>query len=200
MRCPDCEGRGFNYSDPDGKQLVCQTCGGQEYMSKPYPGIPAGILDEDLEEYMNEKGGPFDAAIDAIRNWQRVIEPYAEMHIEEIANLEEAVHVLLDWPKWEPLIKAAGRVNKRETLSEYLFARSLMTSHPFACCEICHDHRALLESLPEPGREVEEEPKRYRCESCGKDFDKKLFSHSRTEENQMGEPVEVECGPITEVK
>jgi Lar family restriction alleviation protein len=24
-------------------------------MSEPYPGIPAGILDEDLEEYMSEK-------------------------------------------------------------------------------------------------------------------------------------------------
>lgn len=58
--------------------------------------------------------------------------------------------------------------------------------------------RALVEALPDG--EVEEEPKHYRCESCGKDFDKKLFSHSRTEENQVGDPVEVECGPISEVK
>jgi len=28
MICPDCEGRGFNYSDPDGKQLRCDRCDG----------------------------------------------------------------------------------------------------------------------------------------------------------------------------
>jgi DnaJ-class molecular chaperone len=27
--CPDCEGRGYNYSDPDHKQLVCDSCDGQ---------------------------------------------------------------------------------------------------------------------------------------------------------------------------
>lgn len=26
--CPDCGGRGYTLSDPDGKQLMCQTCGG----------------------------------------------------------------------------------------------------------------------------------------------------------------------------
>lgn len=26
--CCDCEGRGFNYSDPDGRQLICSTCDG----------------------------------------------------------------------------------------------------------------------------------------------------------------------------
>jgi len=31
--------------------------------TKAYPGIPAGICDEDLEEHMSEKG-PFDAAIE----------------------------------------------------------------------------------------------------------------------------------------
>jgi len=28
--CRDCNGRGFNYSDPDGKQLACQTCEEEE--------------------------------------------------------------------------------------------------------------------------------------------------------------------------
>src|SRR4030042_7114213 len=42
--------------------------------------------------------------------------------------------------------------------------------------------------------EKEEQPKQYRCESCGKWFDKKLFSHSRTEESISGEMVEVEGG------
>ena len=26
--CKDCDGRGYNLSDPDGKQLVCTTCDG----------------------------------------------------------------------------------------------------------------------------------------------------------------------------
>jgi len=38
--CPDCDGRGFNYSDPDRKLLVCGMCGGdgelEEAMSKKY--------------------------------------------------------------------------------------------------------------------------------------------------------------------
>jgi len=47
--------------------------------------------------------------------------------------------------------------------------------------------------------EIEEKPKQYRCEGCGREFDKKLFSHSRAEMGKDGNPVEVECGPITEV-
>lgn len=30
LQCPDCAGKGFTYSDPDGKQLVCHTCEGEE--------------------------------------------------------------------------------------------------------------------------------------------------------------------------
>lgn len=107
---------------------------------------------------MSDKKGPFDAAIDAIRGWQRVIEVYSEMHIEEIANLEEAVHVLLDWPKWEPLIEAAGKVDGRRAirtlatlLQVYVEAEGRLIPEleealrGGAVIEI----RALLESLPE---------------------------------------------------
>ena len=47
-------------------------------------------------------------------------------------------------------------------------------------------------------KEMEEEPIIYRCESCGKWFDRKVFSHSRTEMNKNGGFMAVECGPITE--
>ena len=49
MICPDCEGRGFNYSDPDGKILECQTCESTGEVekeelhakAKPVRGVPA---------------------------------------------------------------------------------------------------------------------------------------------------------------
>jgi len=71
-----------------------------------------------------------------------------------------------------------------------------------------YNHPELMnEILPAMLREAgvegekEEEPKQYRCENCGKRFDKKLFSHSRTEESISGDNmVEVECGPITEIE
>jgi len=37
--CPDCDGRGYTYSDPDGKQLICQTCG--ETDSAAFAGMDA---------------------------------------------------------------------------------------------------------------------------------------------------------------
>ena len=40
-------------------------------------------------------------------------------------------------------------------------------------------------------------PEIWQCQSCGKEFDRKTFSHSRTEADLRGNPVEVECGPIS---
>lgn len=43
MICPDCEGRGYNYSDPDHKMMECTTCDGageleeEEYYGKTRP-------------------------------------------------------------------------------------------------------------------------------------------------------------------
>jgi len=41
--CPDCGGRGYSYSDPDGKQLKCGMCDGfgevEEEISEPH-GCP----------------------------------------------------------------------------------------------------------------------------------------------------------------
>jgi len=136
------------------------------------------------------ENGPFDAAI----SWLRVPVGLSD------EQKETAIRVLEDWPKWKPLIEAAGKVDKKECLACLDCAWCVMfidLKNKNRVSEGLKPIRALLESLP--GKEVEEEPKHYRCESCGKDFDKKLFSHSRTEENMQGEPVEVECGPITEI-
>ena len=62
--------------------------------------------------------------------------------------------------------------------------------------EISNAIRALIEHGPEV--ETEEEPRQYRCEGCGKHFDQKTFSHSRAEMGKDGNPIEIECGPITE--
>ncbi len=34
MTCPDCDGKGYNYSDPDHKQLVCARCDGTGEIEK----------------------------------------------------------------------------------------------------------------------------------------------------------------------
>jgi len=58
----------------------------------------------------------------------------------------------------------------------------------------------IIAMLEEIGIEVEEEPELYRCECCGKEFDHKVFSHTRTEMGFNGQPVPVECGPIVKVE
>lgn len=40
--------------------------------------------------------------------------------------------------------------------------------------------------------------KRWRCESCGERFDVETFSHARGEDDGHGNPVQVECGPVSE--
>jgi len=100
---------------------------------------------------MSEPKRPFDAAIDAIRNWQRVIEPYADRHIEEIADLEEAVHVLLDWPKWRPLIKAAERVDKKMT---FMALEDLPLAGFSAQNIIRNQLYSLLEALPDKAEDT----------------------------------------------
>ena len=66
-------------------------------MSEPYPGIPAGILDEDLEEYMSEKKGPFDAAI---------------RRISVLVNDHGDGTDAWVWDTIRPVLEAAGRVDK----------------------------------------------------------------------------------------
>jgi hypothetical protein len=129
------------------------------------------------------KSGPFDASLETLRYNVMVSHSWVK------EDYEAGIRVL----------EAAGKVDKMKALDGLEALRAMMSRELFMDTgSTFQSFRALLEALPD--KEVEEEPKRYRCESCGKDFDKKLFSHSRTEENMMGEPVEVECGPITEAK
>ena len=98
---------------------------------------------------MSEKKGPFDAAIDAIRGWLRAIEAYSEMHVEEIANLEEAIHVLLDWSGWKPLTEAAGRVDRANALESLRDAIENGEGGTENYIRGLVESRALIESLPE---------------------------------------------------
>jgi hypothetical protein len=101
----------------------------------------------------------FDAAIDAIRGWQRVIEAYAEKHPDEIANLEEAIHILTDYPRWQPLLETAGGVDKARAIRVLatLLQRYVMGMETITIPELENDLkagavkeiRALLASIPD---------------------------------------------------
>ena len=92
--------------------------------TKDYPGTPAGILDEDLEEHMSEKK-PFDAAIKAIeKQIERIEQDYSfprhpDDRKNEIISLEVAIRVLEDWAKWKPLIEAAEKIVDRIVSTGY---------------------------------------------------------------------------------
>jgi len=58
---------------------------------KPYPGIPAGILDEDLEEYMSKKKGPFDSAIKLLGGYGGIITTKAERECDAAIRVLEAL-------------------------------------------------------------------------------------------------------------
>lgn len=75
--CPDCGGRGYSYSDPDGKQLVCQTCGGDDTDSATFMGMDKAIeLMREKIELMSGKEGKVsekystDELIEAL-SWSR---------------------------------------------------------------------------------------------------------------------------------
>jgi hypothetical protein len=44
--------------------------------------------------------------------------------------------------------------------------------------------------------ELDPEPEIWVCEACGKEFDKKTFSHDRMIDDGHGNPRPMECGPI----
>jgi hypothetical protein len=44
------------------------------------------------------------------------------------------------------------------------------------------------------------EERRYRCESCGEYFDEPLLDHARAVDDGHGNPIPVQCGPISEEK
>ena len=63
--------------------------------------------------------------------------------------------ILKDWPKWEPLIEAARKVDKKTCLDEMddcYYSKSL---NPWGTeARILGEIRALLESLPEKGERI----------------------------------------------
>jgi len=99
---------------------------------------------------MSEKK-PFDEAIETLRYYH----PYKNKAAKE--SIKSAIRVLEDWPKWEPLIEAAGKVDKHTVLScfdcawEYCFAPSVcdIDNTGEACQGSKTSIRTLLEVLPD---------------------------------------------------
>ena len=104
---------------------------------------------------MSEPKGPFDDAIRILHEAKGEAILVDEELVE--VQLDAAIRVLEDWPKWEPLIEAAGKVDKHTVLScfdcawEYCFT-------PFACdvdntgkaCQCSKmSIRVLLDVLPD---------------------------------------------------
>jgi hypothetical protein len=56
---------------------------------------------------MSETKGPFDTSIKVLG-----------YGVGDGGDFEAAIRVLEDWPKWEPLIKAAGKVDKTDCLDQ----------------------------------------------------------------------------------
>jgi len=149
---------------------------------------------------MSKPKGLFDAAIWVLEK-QRAIEDMAGRQV-----FAEKLHIAIR------VLEAAGKVEKQrglEMIDEHIgLEMEGYFGPPHQNNEACKKQdegileyvkilwqiRALLEALPDG----EKEPKRYRCESCGKEFDKRFFSHSRAEDDGLGNPIEVECGPICE--
>jgi len=113
--------------------------------------------------------GKFDAAIRILTDHKR---SYLDTGFSGYAKqMDEAI----------ALLEAAGKITEGDAIGA-------------ECGVITEDALGLIvAALPE----VEEQPKRYRCEGCGRTFDAKLFSHSGAVDDGKGNPIEVECGPIS---
>ena len=116
----------------------CNGSGGQGKIRKP-PHIKEG--------QMSEKK-PFDAVIGLLRELLK-----DELKIlvpSDHPKLEVAIRILKDWPKWEPLIEAARKVDKKTCLDEMddcYYSKSL---NPWGTeARILGEIRALLEALPD---------------------------------------------------
>jgi hypothetical protein len=68
----------------------------------------------------------------------------------EREELRQAIRVLEDWPKWEPLIEAAGRVDKEPCINALYDVSFLSCKKPPSdwILNRLQNIRALLESLP----------------------------------------------------
>jgi len=114
---------------------------------------------------MSKKKEPFDAAINELHG---VIGEAEETGIWDdlIGECKAAIRVLKDWPKWEPLIEAAGKVDKQECLTwidemsdvpvvitEMLGTNEWATTYNSRSISPKQEIRALLEALPERAKE-----------------------------------------------
>jgi hypothetical protein len=150
--CPDCGGKGYSYSDPDHRQIVCTSCDG-----------PKDIKEEKVSE---TKKGPFDLALEILEQEKRDISKGFERLGREgerqkcMEEILAATRVLGEYPKWAKLIEAAGKVDKETILGEFdnlvssCHGGFVPTDEEFrACFKGCKEGirivRALLESLPD---------------------------------------------------
>ena len=92
---------------------------------------------------MSEPKGPFDAAFSLLRanlkgwvslrgEYERAGKSYAKACAQAEANdLESAIRVLEDWPKWEPLIEAAQRKINIQAMDEGLWFVAITASEEY---------------------------------------------------------------------
>ena len=83
---------------------------------------------------MSEPKGPFDTSLTVLR-----------YGIGDGEDFEAAIRVLEDWPKWEPLIEAAGGVDKNEALETITYFERYGGYDRKRAFQI----RAFLEALPD---------------------------------------------------
>ena len=75
---------------------------------------------------MSEKKGPFDAAINHLTNRLN-----SRGEGSEREELRQAIRILEDWPKWEPLIEAAQRKINIQVMDEGLWFVAITASEEY---------------------------------------------------------------------
>ena len=96
---------------------------------------------------MSKKQGLFDAAIKILRDSTIRLRAF---NIEP-NDINFAIRVLKDWPKWKPLIEAAGKTTNRSVLMSALSGwKSIMPKDSWFPADErdYREIRDLLESLP----------------------------------------------------
>ena len=89
--------------------------------------------------------GSFDAAISHLTNRMN-----SRGEGSEREELRQSIRALEDWPKWQPLIEAAGKVDKKMT---FMALEDLPLAGFSAQNIIRNQLYSLIEALPEPGKE-----------------------------------------------
>jgi len=91
---------------------------------------------------MSEPRGPLDAAIEVLGTW--------ELWNVTRTDYDAAIRVLEDWPKWEPLIEAAGKVDRQNAELVLCHITDIALGRHHEEWEVFYGQiRALIETLPE---------------------------------------------------